>query len=47
MTRKLSLDVLFYEIHESKTFSGGISKSTDFKLIKLIHFFSVEFCLPI
>ena len=47
MTRKLSLDNVFYGSHESKTFSGGISKSNAFNLIKLIQFFSAEFCLPI
>ena len=47
MTHKLSLDNLFYGSRESKTFSGGISKSNVFKLIKSIRFFSAEFCLPI
>ena len=36
MICKLSLDDLFYESHESKTFSGGISKSNVFKFIKLM-----------
>ena len=47
MTRKLSLDALFYVSHEGKAFSGGKSKSNVFKFIKLRQFFSAEFCLPI
>ena len=47
MTRKPSVDNLFYGSRESKTFSGGISKSNVIKLIKLIQFFSAEFCLTI
>ena len=39
MTPKLSSDNLFYGIHESETFSGGISKSNVFTLTKLIVFF--------
>ena len=47
MTHKLSSDVLFYGSHESKTFSGGMSKANVFKFIKLLQFFSADFCLPI
>ena len=44
MTRELSLDNLFYGRHETKTFSGGISKLNVFKRIKLVQFFCAEFC---
>ena len=47
MTCKQSLALFFYGSHESKIFSSGISKSNVFKSIKLIQFFSAEFCLPV
>ena len=49
MTCKISLDVFFYINHGGKIFPGTKSKSKSnvLKFIKLIQFFSAEFCLPI